>query len=320
MARIRSVHPSLFTDEAWVSCSALARLLAIGLWTDADDQGAFEWKPLQIKMRLLPGDNVDASILLGELSGAGLIMSYEIGGRRFGAIRNFRRFQRPKKPHHVHPTTPEVRTYVALDGVGSEPVPPQTPTEGEIAPQREEEGGRREEEEEEADASSVGSRSKSEPWLADPDFVKAWDACTEHGRKRSSRKASWGEWRKVRQHVDGPCLAEAMVRYVSQDEDAKRTGGPAFHRWLHDGRWEHWLDGTPTIRAVVTYDGPPELRAEVVSLKGEDFASSCIDMARFRANPPTLIPRTAWAADQIRRELGGLLRSRGITLCFESAA
>jgi hypothetical protein len=55
MARIRSVHPSLFTDEAWVSCSPLARVLYIGLLTDADDQGLFEWKPIQIKMRLLAG-------------------------------------------------------------------------------------------------------------------------------------------------------------------------------------------------------------------------------------------------------------------------
>ena len=67
MARIRSVHPSLFTDEAWVSCSPLARLLYIGLWTDADDQGLFEWKPLQIKMRLLPGDSADVAAMRAAL-------------------------------------------------------------------------------------------------------------------------------------------------------------------------------------------------------------------------------------------------------------
>ena len=47
MARIRSVHPGLWTDEAFVSVSMTARLLAIGLWNQCDDQGAFEWKPIQ---------------------------------------------------------------------------------------------------------------------------------------------------------------------------------------------------------------------------------------------------------------------------------
>jgi hypothetical protein len=114
MARIRSVHPSLFTDEAWVSCSPLARILYIGLWTDADDQGLFEWKPLQIKMRLLPGDGADASELLQELVGVDLITSYEVDGKRYGAIRAFRKFQRPQKPNAIHPLAEEIGAYVGL--------------------------------------------------------------------------------------------------------------------------------------------------------------------------------------------------------------
>src|SRR4051794_19179480 len=39
-ARIRSIHPRLFTDEAFVSCLPLARLLLLGIWTEADDHGA----------------------------------------------------------------------------------------------------------------------------------------------------------------------------------------------------------------------------------------------------------------------------------------
>lgn len=130
MARIRSVHPSLFTDGAWVSCSPLARLLYIGLWTDADDQGVFEWKPLQIKMRLLPGDNADAAKLLEELCAVDLIAGYELGGVQYGAIRNFRRYQRPKKPNSIHPLTPTVAEYVALKA-------PEFRTGGEIPPQME---------------------------------------------------------------------------------------------------------------------------------------------------------------------------------------
>jgi hypothetical protein len=114
MARIRSVHPALFTDEAWVSCSPLARILYIGLWTDADDQGLFEWKPLQIKMRLLPGDAADAPQLLAELEGVGLIVAYEADGKKLGAIRNFRKFQRPQKPNAIHPLPERISAYVGL--------------------------------------------------------------------------------------------------------------------------------------------------------------------------------------------------------------
>ena len=151
MARIRSIHPSFFTDEAVVSCSALARLLYIGLWTDADDQGVFEWKPLQIKMRLLPGDNADATALLTELEDAGLIRKAIVGEKPFGFIRDFRRYQRPKKPNQTHVLPDELRNYVAIEaersepkagdgGSGSEPVPHQFPTSGEKSPQMEDGG------------------------------------------------------------------------------------------------------------------------------------------------------------------------------------
>lgn len=151
MARIRSIHPSFFTDEACVSCSALARLLYIGLWTDADDQGLFEWKPLQIKMRLLPGDNVDAGSLLEELIAAGLVAKFTTGEKHLGAIKDFRSYQRPKKPNSVHVLPPEWRTYVGLQDVSSEPsprlssasavrVPNQFPTGGGNPPQMEDGG------------------------------------------------------------------------------------------------------------------------------------------------------------------------------------
>ena len=64
MARIRSVHPGLFTDESFMSASPLARIVMIGVWTEADDNGVFEWKPLTLKARLLPADNADMAAIL----------------------------------------------------------------------------------------------------------------------------------------------------------------------------------------------------------------------------------------------------------------
>ncbi len=114
MARIRSVHPGLWTDEAFMSLSSFARLMAIGLWNECDDQGAFPWKPITLKVRILPSDTVDASVLLEELVSVGMICRYTVGSDEFGAVRNFRKFQRPEKPKALHPMPQEIMDYVGL--------------------------------------------------------------------------------------------------------------------------------------------------------------------------------------------------------------
>ncbi len=112
MARIRSIHPGLFTDEAFISASMAARIMMMGLWTEADDNGIFEWKPVRYKMRIFPGDNVNAGELLDELQKLDVIMKFDVDGRSFGAVRNFCKWQRPKSPQEIYPITDEIRKYV----------------------------------------------------------------------------------------------------------------------------------------------------------------------------------------------------------------
>lgn len=138
MSRIRSIHPGFFTDEDLVATSLAARLLFLGLGVEADDKGVFEWKPITIKMRLFPADALDIDTLLTELVSVDAIAMYEVDGRKFGAIRNFRKFQRPKSPNDIHPMPNDLRSYVALPVVISEPFPPN----GEKSPQMEDGGGR----------------------------------------------------------------------------------------------------------------------------------------------------------------------------------
>lgn len=145
MSRIRSVHPGFFKDDRLVPCSAFARLLVIGLGVEADDKGIFEWKPITIKMNVFPGDSLDIEVLLGELLAAEAIRCYEIDGRKYGAIRNFRKHQRPKTPNSIHPITPEIADYVCLPPTISEKTEiqrPPFPQKGEIAPQMEDGGGK----------------------------------------------------------------------------------------------------------------------------------------------------------------------------------
>lgn len=146
MSRIRSIHPGLWTDEEFVSLSAFARLLFMGLWNECDDKGLFEWKPVTLKMRLLPADNLDAAALLDEIEAAGCVRRYEINGKSYGAVRNFAKFQRPKKPNDIYPATAEIMEFAGHSGeqvdTDGHSVPNQFPTSGEIAPQMEDGGGK----------------------------------------------------------------------------------------------------------------------------------------------------------------------------------
>lgn len=150
MARIRSIHPGFFNDEDLVAVSMAARLLVLGLGIESDDKGIFEWKPLTIKMKVFPADNVDIPALLAELEGANAILQYEVDGRKYGAIRNFRKHQRPKTPNDIFPADDNIRTYVFLSPPISETLPQSGGNASEIRPQMEDGGDKMEEEEKSA--------------------------------------------------------------------------------------------------------------------------------------------------------------------------
>ena len=146
MARIRSVHPGLWTDEAFIELSAHARVLLIGIWTECFDDGVFEWKPKRLKVRVLPADtDIDIDALLAELVEHECVQEFDADGRRYGLVRNFCKFQRPKKPSESGVLPNQFRTYVGLEPVelptSSEPVPNQFGTVTEFPPQK---GGREE--------------------------------------------------------------------------------------------------------------------------------------------------------------------------------
>lgn len=146
MARIRSVHPGLFTDEAFVSLSMTARVLYIGIWTEADDHGVFEWKPLQFKMRLMPADTADVSALMDEMARCNSVKRFTSEDKSYGLVRNFCKYQRPKKPKYTHFMPQELRTYAGLKEDGSLPVLHQSGTGSQNHPQREDGGGEGDEE------------------------------------------------------------------------------------------------------------------------------------------------------------------------------
>lgn len=93
MPKIRGVKPDYWTDDAIVELSIPARLLFIGLWNYACDNGHLQDKSKQIKMRLLPGDDVNVAELLRELAERDRIQRVE----GYIVIPNFTKHQRPDR-------------------------------------------------------------------------------------------------------------------------------------------------------------------------------------------------------------------------------
>lgn len=117
MARIRSIHPGLFTDPEFADLSDAAQVFYLGLLTEADDFGVFEWKPTTLRIRLRPTKDGPVDPLLSELEASDKVRAYEVDGRKYGAIRKFTHWQRPKSPKSWHPIPAHFRSYVGSSGV-----------------------------------------------------------------------------------------------------------------------------------------------------------------------------------------------------------
>lgn len=73
MAKMRGIKPETFTDDKFLQLTPLARLLFIGMWTEACDNGHVEDNAVQLKVRLLPMDSCDVGDLISEMVNTGQV-------------------------------------------------------------------------------------------------------------------------------------------------------------------------------------------------------------------------------------------------------
>lgn len=97
MARIRTIKPLFFRHEDLFEAEKASglplRVAFAGLWTAADREGRFAWKPRALKLDCLPYDECDFSSVLAELAARGFIQKYEIDGVVFGCIPSWKDHQ-----------------------------------------------------------------------------------------------------------------------------------------------------------------------------------------------------------------------------------
>ena len=96
--RARNVKPGFFLNEELAEVPFEARLLFIGLWSYADREGRFEWRPKRIKAEIFPYDNIEITDFLRYLTDKNFVSQYQVDGCLYGVVENFKKHQRP------HPT------------------------------------------------------------------------------------------------------------------------------------------------------------------------------------------------------------------------
>lgn len=129
MARIRSIKPTFWSDEKVAELSRDARLLALGLISNADDEGRFLASAAAISGAVFPHDDLPAAKIkrwLEEVEQAGVVRLYVAGRCEYGYFPRWSKHQKINRPTpSLLPAPPTLR-----------PVPPITPfTEGSLRAQ-----------------------------------------------------------------------------------------------------------------------------------------------------------------------------------------
>ena len=97
MSRIRTIKPSLFRHEALYEAEKKTglplRISYPGLWTVADREGRFKWRPRELKLDCLPYDDLDFEDVLHAFVAYRFIIKYEVDGQLYGCIPTFSKHQ-----------------------------------------------------------------------------------------------------------------------------------------------------------------------------------------------------------------------------------
>lgn len=224
MARIRNIKPDFWTDEKLVELEAIDRLLFIGIWNFADDEGYVPFSPKRIKMQVFPGDSLDISRGLQNLISARLLSLYDSEAGKVLRVTNWAKHQKVSNP------TASKYSSMDLYEVGQEPrndaesapettVTVQSSTEVSRGLNTEGERGR-----EVKKTSSTPSKEFEEFWKSYPRKVGKGAAIKAHAK---ALKTAGHE--QIQSGVES-------LRISVAGKDPKFTPHPS--TWLNEMRWE----------------------------------------------------------------------------------
>ncbi len=132
--KIRCVKPEFYRHLGLYQLEQRTRLpIRIsfeGLWAVADREGRFRWRAHDIKLDVLPYDDVDFAVILEELARAKFVVHYVVDGEEYGYIPTWGKHQRPN--HREKPSELPAPPAVADDSPVQLELNP--PTRGQVRP------------------------------------------------------------------------------------------------------------------------------------------------------------------------------------------
>jgi hypothetical protein len=231
MARIRSIKPDFWTDEKLVELEPWERLLFIGLWNFADDEGYMPYSPKRIAMQIFPGDPLEVSRGLQNLISIGALTLYRSDIGEVLKVTNWEKHQKVSNPTkskysqmdltQIDPDTKNPRKLAVVAPQSSEEV--ESPTELSVTLHTE---GEREREV----LKDLSSKQD--------EFDQWYSGYPKKEAKEAARKA----FVKARRQASMDELMSGRDRYAQavQGKDRQFIALPA--TWLNAGRW---ADETP---------------------------------------------------------------------------
>lgn len=109
MSKIRTVKPELFRHEQLFEAEQISglplRLIFIGLFTVVDAEGRFRWRPRQLKLDILPYDEINFTAALSALVEFGFVEHYQYDDEYYGVIPTWHKHQsiNQREPDSVLP-------------------------------------------------------------------------------------------------------------------------------------------------------------------------------------------------------------------------
>lgn len=101
MPRIRSLKPSIWTDEKFIALSMGSRLLVIGMISHADDEGRLFASTAKLAGDIFPADDLKPSVIRqwrDEAHDIGFLVVYQVRGVEYAYFPNWSKHQRISKP------------------------------------------------------------------------------------------------------------------------------------------------------------------------------------------------------------------------------
>lgn len=120
MARIRTIKPDFWGDADVSGLSMQARLLLIGLFSMADDDGRFLASANAINGFVFPNDDVSSAKvrrLLQETVTSGVVHVYSVDGIQYGCLPNWHKHQKINRYTPSKLPAPDLECYPMQRGL-----------------------------------------------------------------------------------------------------------------------------------------------------------------------------------------------------------